>query len=127
MAQVVLVEDDLWLGELYAAVIQKAGLSVSLKGNIQDALDEIDNHRPDVIVLDMLLSGRNGLGLLHELASHPDLNSIPVVICSNAVPPEDTVQMLQQYGVVSVVDKTTSSPKHLLKAIKGAVSASISD
>lgn len=121
MATVLLVEDDQWLGELYTKLLQKNGLRVFVERDAQAAMDRLDQATPDVVVLDLLLPGANGLAFLHELASHPDLSTIPVVLCSNALQPGMHEQDLQQYGVVSVVDKTTARPKQLLRAVRGAL------
>lgn len=120
MVQVLLVEDDTWLGELYVGVLQKAGFEIDWQRDAYGAMDSIERKKPAVIVLDLLLPWGNGVGLLHELASHVDLASIPTIVCSNALPKDISAQNLQQYGVVSVVDKTTSTPRQLVRAVREA-------
>lgn len=46
--------------------------------------------RPDVILLDLHLPGRDGAEVLRQIKSHPDLRCIPVIIVSNS-PSHDEV------------------------------------
>ena len=118
MATVLLVEDEKWLGELYVALLQKAGHLVRWHQDAYEAMDAVDAQRPDVIVLDLLLPWANGIGLLHELASYGDLNTIPVIIYSNALPARISLQQLQPYGVRALLDKATSKPNELVATVE---------
>lgn len=62
---------------------------------------------PDLIFLDILLDGPDGLSLIHELASYPDTARIPIVIVS-ALKISD--QSLEAYGVVGALNKDTMRP-----------------
>ena len=48
-----------------------------------------DAARPDLILLDLNLPGRNGFEVLHEIKKNPDLRSIPVIILSSSQNPAD--------------------------------------
>jgi DNA-binding response OmpR family regulator len=45
-----------------------------------EALDQIDRHAPDIIVLDLNLPGLDGYGVLSHLRSRPATVDIPVVV-----------------------------------------------
>lgn len=126
MTQVLLVEDEVWLGESYMKRLVAEGYEVRWCRDGYEAIGLIDEERPDVIVLDLLLPWANGLQLLHELASHADLVQIPVIICSSALPQGVTVEQLRHYGVRQVLDKTRLRPRDLVAAVKG-VYADVSD
>lgn len=123
MAAILLIEDELWLGETYAALLRRAGHQVDWCTDAYDAMEVIDQTPPDLIVLDMLLPWNNGLQLLHTLVSHPDLATIPIIIYSNALPAEITAQHLRHYGVVAVLDKAATRPQQLVAAVAGVVHA----
>jgi CheY-like chemotaxis protein len=117
---IVIVEDDVWLGEHYARVLERAGFIVHYTSSAIEAIDKIDEVKPDVIVLDILLAATTGLTLLHELQSHGDLATIPVIICTNSAADIDLKQ-LRPYGVRRVLDKTIMHPDDLVVALKSVL------
>jgi CheY-like chemotaxis protein len=114
---VLIVEDDEWVAEQHIRVLETAGYKAQYVTNALDAIESVDTRLPDVIVLDVLLTGQNAFTLLHELRSHADLAGIPVILCTNsadALPSED----IAVYGVRQVLDKTTMQPDDLIAAVK---------
>jgi DNA-binding response OmpR family regulator len=45
-----------------------------------EALDQVDRHAPDVVVLDLNLPGMDGYSVLSELRSRPATQHIPVIV-----------------------------------------------
>ncbi len=45
-----------------------------------EALDQVDRHAPDIIVLDLNLPGMDGYTVLSKLRSRPTTRRIPVVV-----------------------------------------------
>lgn len=117
MTKVLLVEDDVWLSELQASVLRDAGYEVEAVPHALDAIEAIEDRRPDVILLDVLLGGSTAFALLHELQSYEDTHQIPIVLCTNLAEQFDKKQ-LESYGVKRVVDKTTMHPSDVVAAIK---------
>lgn len=46
-------------------------------------------HKPDLLFLDLNMPRKNGKECLHEIAKHPELKKIPIVIFSTSVNPTD--------------------------------------
>lgn len=114
---ILFVEDDAWLAEHYVRLVAAEGWFGSVAPHALAAIEAIDARLPDVLVLDVLLAGPNAFTLLHEMHSHEDLASIPVVLCTNSaddIAREDLVA----YGVHEVLDKATMRPDDLVAAIK---------
>ncbi len=118
--RVLVVEDDTWFLEQFKRQLVVAGYEVSGATDGIAAMDAIDSARPDVIVLDMFLTGPNGMVLLHELASHSDLAHIPVVVCTTSAAdiPKDS---LNAYGARVVLDKTSMKPADIVAAVEKVV------
>lgn len=114
---VLIVEDDDWLAEQHVRTLTGVGMRAESVPHALAAIDAIDTSIPDVIVLDVLLVGPNAFTLLHELHSHADLMSIPVVICSNSAD-QLAQEDLAVYGVKIVLDKATMKPNDLVVAIR---------
>lgn len=116
-ARVLLVEDDMWLAELESQSLQTEGYDVTHVPHAEAAIDRIDDLKPDVLVMDMLLTGSTALTLLHELQTYPDTKAMPVVLCTNLADglSEDD---LRPYGVKAIIDKTTMRPDDLVAAVR---------
>ena len=115
--RVLVIDDDEWLAKLLARRLEHGGLTVRAALNSIEALDLIDDFHPNVIILDLLMPGPNGLVLLHELQSHDDLGRIPVVVCTTSAR-EVTLEQLRPYGVRLLLDKTTMQPDDIMAAVR---------
>ncbi len=80
MAVVLLLEPDRQLAKSYQAALKKEGHTVHWQNNAQTALAVIDEHNPDVIVLEFHLPNHNGVEFLYEIRSYPDCDHIPVLL-----------------------------------------------
>jgi len=118
--RVLLVEDDPWLAELEAGVLTDAGYKVTLSPHAPSAIVAIDETKPDVIILDVLLTGSTAFALLHELQSYGDTNMVPVILCTNMA---DSLKLedLKTYGVRRIVDKSTMQLDDLPAAIRSVL------
>ncbi|HWT39658.1 MAG TPA: response regulator [Dongiaceae bacterium] len=117
MTKVLLVEDDAWLAELEAAILTDAGYDVTLTPHGFAAIEQVDKTLPDVIILDVLLTGTTAFTLLHELQSYSDTNTIPVILCTNMADQFD-LPRLKPYGVRRLIDKMTMHPDDLVAAVR---------
>ena len=117
---VLLVEDDAWQAEHFARQLELHGYTVSVAGSAEAAIHDVDTVRPDVIILDLMLPGSNGVALLHELRSYADTGTIPVIMCSS-IASNLSREQLSAYGVVDIIDKTTIQPDELVVAVRGAL------
>lgn len=120
MTYVVIVEDTPWMAEQFARSLARESVKTAVVNTAQKAIDTVDEHIPDVIVLDMLLPEVTALALLHELQSHSDLAAIPVILVST-IADQLSAKDLRPYGVVEVLDKTTMAPDDIVRAIRRLV------
>ena len=119
MTAVLLIEDDAWQRQHYTETLTREGFVVTASPHALAAIGQIDQARPDVIVLDLMLPGVNGMALLHELRSHSDLAAIPIIMMSTQ--PSLQESQLAPYGVVAVLDKTTMQHDAIAVAIRKAL------
>lgn len=119
--KILIVEDDEWLAEQFFRVLSKAEYNITITSNAMSAIDAIDEINPDVIILDMLLTGSTALGLLHEMQSYEDTGIIPIILCTNLAD-EISIKNLGPYGVRRIIDKTKMKPDDLLLALRDVMS-----
>lgn len=120
-ANVLIVEDDQWLAEQYVRILSAAGYTAEYVVDTLAAIEAIDEHLPDAIILDVFLTGPNAFTLLHELRSHVDLASIPVILCTNAADALASKEVAT-YGVSRVLDKSIMQPEDLIAALRKVLS-----
>ncbi len=116
MKHVLIIEDDHWLAEGYGDTLKSSGHVVHVAHSAQAGIEQVDQNKVDIILLDMFLPGGNGLQFLQELRSYADTMHVPVIVCSSAAQ-GFTAASLAQYGVVTVLDKATLTPARLRQAI----------
>jgi signal transduction histidine kinase/ActR/RegA family two-component response regulator len=82
--KVVIIEDDLSLGQLICQELRESGFQGTLYTKGIEALTELPNDIPDCIVLDILLEKGelDGWGILEEINSNAQLKNIPIIISS---------------------------------------------
>jgi CheY-like chemotaxis protein len=118
--KVLLVEDDPWLAELEVTTLQKAGFSVTHAPHAPSAIVKIDDVHPDVMILDVLLTGSTAFALLHELQSYDDTGELPIILCTNMAE-NLKLEDVKSYGVRRIVDKTTMQPDDLVAAVRSVL------
>ena len=78
---VLLVEDDAAVRSTLAAILHDEGCDVLIAANGFDALVSLENHRPDVVVLDWMMPVVDGQKFLHALR-HEYEKQTPVLVIS---------------------------------------------
>lgn len=77
------VEDDTVLGSLIDQRFAKEQFRIVHAVNAEEALELVVKEQPDIILLDILLPGMNGVQLLKVLKSDEATKNIPVLMFSN--------------------------------------------
>jgi DNA-binding response OmpR family regulator len=113
--RVVIIEDDLCLGQLICQELSESGFQVTLYTKGKEALLELNNDIPDCIVLDILLEKAeiDGWRILEEIKSKERLKNIPIII-STAL---DEKEKGYSLGVTNYLIKPYK-PSQLTKTIK---------
>ena len=79
MARVLVVDDRPSIVEVLKMLLELKGFAVTTCCDGAEVLNQVRDHRPDVIVLDLILPGKNGLAIMKELKADPNLADIPVI------------------------------------------------
>jgi len=102
-----------------AALLSRVGYQVATAANGDAALAQVDEHSPDLILLDMMMPGMDGFGLLAELRQRPALQGVPVVFLTAA---QDRDLLLRAFdgGAVDYVTKPFL-PEELLARVQAHI------
>jgi PAS domain S-box-containing protein len=111
---IMLVEDDTVIREVMAEMIKSAGGRVFKAENGKVALEHIDNKKPVLILLDLMMPVMNGFEFLTHLRENEKWRSIPVVVLTSThLSPEEQAH-LQGSHVESIHQKETYNRDDLL-------------
>lgn len=88
MKNILIIEDDLHIGNMLEEVLVKEGYGVSRAYSGTEALLVLEHARPDLILLDLMLPGLKGEEVL------PRVNGIPVIVVSAKVEVDSKVELL---------------------------------
>jgi len=79
-ARVLLVDDEDSLRKVMTDLLVRDGFDVVEARNGVEALDQVDRHAPDVVVLDLNLPGMDGYSVLSELRARTATRHVPVIV-----------------------------------------------
>ncbi len=85
------------------------------------AMNAVREELPDLILLDVLLSGPDGFTFLNEMISYTDTAKIPVILISTL---DLSHRNLEHYGVRQTLDKATMTPEDINEAIIKSLTSS---
>jgi signal transduction histidine kinase/CheY-like chemotaxis protein/methyl-accepting chemotaxis protein len=77
---VLIVEDDETTRNMMNSLMKKNGCEVISAENGKVGLECLKTHKPELILLDLMMPEMNGFDFAHALHSHPEWRSIPVVV-----------------------------------------------
>jgi DNA-binding response OmpR family regulator len=82
--KILVVDDDLDILDALQFMLEDAGYEVTIteKGEYAENLRDTNGGLPDVIILDVLLSGKDGRIICQKLKSQEDTKHIPIIMIS---------------------------------------------
>jgi two-component system phosphate regulon response regulator PhoB len=113
---IVVIEDEEDIRELIRYNLDKAGYRVLAAHSGEDGLELVMNSMPDLIVLDLMLPGIDGLEVCRQLKKEPKTKDIPVVMVTARGEEPDVVSGLE-LGAEDYVSKPFS-PKVLAARVR---------
>lgn len=114
------VDDERDITELVRFHLTKAGFEVRTAATGREALDRIAEHRPDLILLDLMLPDIDGFGVCEILRRQPSTATIPIVILT-AWATTDARHFGLELGALDYLTKPFS-PKVLIERVRGLLS-----
>ncbi len=123
MSLIYIIEDEPIMADCIASAIMGVAeepVEIAVFNDSVSAMAAVNEKLPDVILLDVMLTGPDGFAFLNEMISYPDTAKIPVVLISSL---DLSKRNLEHYGVKQVLDKAKMTPEDIYAAIKTALSA----
>src|SRR5947199_357360 len=116
---VVVIEDDDDIRSLVAFRLERVGAAVHQASDGESGLAAVAELRPDVVLLDWMMPGMDGLEVCRRLRADPATASLPVVLLTARAREADAERGLAA-GADAYIAKPFSQPE-LLDAIRAAL------
>jgi len=96
--KILVADDDRLILKMIYEILTGAGHDVVLAQDGKDALEKVNQEKPDLIVLDIILPGLLGTEILDELKEQRESAEIPVLLISSRFASmEDDPDLLEQF------------------------------
>lgn len=115
--KILLVEDDVFLVEIYAAKFTEAGFFLLAAENGEKGFEIAQKEKPDLIVLDILLPKMDGFELLKKMKKNRETKEIPVLLLTNLSQAADVAEGLK-LGAKEYLVKAHFTPAEVLQKVK---------
>lgn len=112
---ILVLDDDAVIGKCLVRAIQKCGKTGLLYNNAIEAIARVSEEIPEMVFLDVFLTGPDGFTFLNEMASYLDTMKVPVVIVSEK---DFSKYDFSAYNVVGCLDKNTMTPKDVEEYVR---------
>lgn len=119
--KILLVEDEDFIRELYVRQLTKAGFAVKSAVDGQSGLDTLKTEQFDLLLLDIMLPGMNGLQLLREFKTHYP-NSPMITILLTNLGQEAVIKEGFELGAQAYLIKASYTPDQVVTEVKNALS-----
>ncbi len=116
MSTVLVVEDSPTQREMITDLLKGNGLTVKIAHDGMEALEQVQTFRPDIVVLDIVMPKMNGYEVCRRLKTDPNLQGVPVVMCSSKGEEFDRYWGMKQGADAYIVKPF--QPKELVGTVK---------
>jgi CheY-like chemotaxis protein len=86
---ILIVDDEATTAEMFSLMLENEGYRTVVVHGTGTAIRAIQQHRPDLVLVDVMMPGLSGLELCRFIRREPDLRDLPVIIASAMSQPED--------------------------------------
>jgi CheY-like chemotaxis protein len=105
LSRVLYVEDDPDIQAIVRVALEMVGkLQLRICSSGQEALDAIEEYRPDFILLDVMMPGLDGPATLARIRQRDGFGDVPAAFCTAKVQPQE-VDRLRGLGACDVISK----------------------
>jgi len=121
MKKILIVEDELIVRSIYRRKFEISGYQVETAEEGQAALNLLPTFKPDVIQVDIMLPGMDGVQVIREIRSLPDFKTVPILVVSSFYRP-DLAKEAWKAGATKCVSKMDCTPNLALELVEQMLS-----
>ena len=115
--KVLIMEDDSYILEMYKIKFESSDFEVISANDGMMGLKILENKKPDIILLDIIMPKKDGFSMLKEIKSNPALEKIPVILLTNLGQRENIEKGLK-LGAASYIIKAHFTPSEIVRKVR---------
>ena len=115
--KILIIDDDFLVSDIYSMELQKAVFAAITANNGESGLSKIQLEKPNLILLDIVMPGLDGLQVLEKIRSNPELNNLKVILLSN-LKDESTIKNGLAHGANGYLIKTALTPQQIVSEVR---------
>lgn len=112
MRNIVIIEDNAVVARLYENKLRAAGNKVSVAMDGEEGLKLIQDAKPDLVLLDLLLPNLSGVEIIRRIRQDHRFSNLPIMAYSAA--DEDVLDQAIDAGTTTIISKKSASFKEIL-------------
>ncbi len=117
MPKILIAEDETILRDAYVMILQHGGYEVVEAVDGRDTLDKIEQEKPDLVILDMLMPGMTGIEVLQSDRLKAVRDELKIIAFTNLSDPS-TLNAIQGLGVDRYLLKASIQPHMLVSNVQ---------
>lgn len=114
------VEDDAAYSRVYKSKLESEGFGVEIITEGEKVMASLRKKRPDLLVLDLVMPGKNGFEVLKEIRADKKFKNLKVIIASNLSQESDR-EKAGRLGVSDFFVKADISVSEMVEKIKAGL------
>lgn len=122
--KILLVEDETFIADLYAYQLNKNGYQVKVANDGQTGLKLLETETFDLLLLDIMLPGMNGLEILRQFKSKNPQSTMPVLLLTN-LGQDAVIKEGFSLGAQGYLIKASYTPEQIVNEIKNALAGKV--
>ncbi|MDP2598276.1 MAG: response regulator [Candidatus Liptonbacteria bacterium] len=118
--KIMVIEDDRFLSTVIKARLEKMGVEVTQAFDGEEAIKELSQGKPDLIILDLVMPRVTGFEVLDKISKTPELKDIPIVVLSHLAQDSD-IEKARQMGAATYFVKVKVSIDEVINKVASLV------
>jgi twitching motility two-component system response regulator PilH len=119
MTRILVVDDSPTETHVLRSMLEQHGYQVNVAGDGESGMEMARRHKPDLILMDIVMPGVNGFQATRKLSKDPETSSIPIVMISTKDQDTDRIWAKRQ-GALDYITKPVTE-QELLEKINSAL------
>ncbi len=122
--KVLLADDSITVQKIVKLSLTEEGIEVIAVGNGEQAVQQLEALRPDLVMADVFMPGKDGYEVCEFIKAHPQLNHIPVILLVHAFEPFDP-DRAKKVGADHQLTKPFQSIRTLVTSVRDMLEAPV--
>jgi CheY-like chemotaxis protein len=118
MPLILVVDDTALARDAVARLLETEGFQTERAANGKEAYAKLYTHKPDLVLLDLMMPELDGITLLRMIRQHPQWETIPVIVLTGLPDENRLIARARELGVKDIVSKSTFGFEDLMQRIR---------